>query len=142
MDESGGDIPFTLLEDIPLDLPQGSVIEDVSVWITQHAHRWFDSHSQTSNRFEDGLVELIQSSPFQSPVECLAHISASPSKVNVILVVCHRVLDKRGSEVRLLEWLEMHPNDRQEDASRAEGNLSWWNTTGVLRKVQTLDDHI
>ena len=65
------------------------------MWTAQHAHRWFDSRSQASNRFEDGLIEPIQSSPFQSSIECLAHISASPSEVNIILIVRHRVLDKR-----------------------------------------------
>ena len=38
MNESGGRIPFTLLDDLPLDLGQGSVIEGISKWTAQRTH--------------------------------------------------------------------------------------------------------
>ena len=100
MEESGGHVPFTLLDNLPLDLAQGSVIEGISKWTVQNAHRWFDSRSQTSDRFEDGLVELIQSSAFQSPVERLTYISTSPPKVDIILIVGYRILGRRESGVQ------------------------------------------
>ena len=36
----------------------------------------------------------------------------------------------------------MYPNHGQEDTRSAQGNLSWWNTAGVLREVQNLDEYI
>ena len=33
------------------------------------------------------------------------------------------------------EQKEMYPNGSQEDASRAEDDLSWWNSAGVFGKV-------
>ena len=44
---------------------------------------------------EDGLGELVQSSPLQSPVEDLANVSAGPPKLDVILIIDHRVLERR-----------------------------------------------
>ena len=38
-DESVDRAPFTLLDDLPLDLGQSSVVEIVCQWITLHAHR-------------------------------------------------------------------------------------------------------
>ena len=38
--------------------------------------------------------------PLQSPVEYLAHVTASPAKVDEILIVGHRILKIRKSEVR------------------------------------------
>ena len=135
MDESGGCVPFPLLDNLPLDLGQGSAIENTSKRITQRAHHWSGSHSQTSHRIQDRVVELIQSSPFQSPVESLAYVSASPSKVDIILIVGNSVLVRRESEVRLRrEQEETYPNRNQEDASRAEGDLSWRNGACVFGK--------
>ena len=37
-DESVDDIPFTLLDDLPLDLAQSSAIETVCQWIALHSH--------------------------------------------------------------------------------------------------------
>lgn len=61
----------------------------------------FGSRGQISDRIEDGLVEFVQSSPLQSPVEYLAHISAVPAEVDIVLPVRHRVLDRREPTVRL-----------------------------------------
>jgi hypothetical protein len=97
-DESGHRISFTLLDDLPLDPRQGSAI---GKWIARRAYRWFDSQSQISDRIQDGLVELIQPSPLQSSVEHLTHVTASPPKVDEILIVGHRVLERRESEVYL-----------------------------------------
>ena len=101
MDESGGHIPFALLEDLPLNLGQGSAIEGISKWIAQQTRRQFGLRSQTSNRLEDGLIELIQSSTFQSPIERLTYISTSTPKLDVILIVGYRILGRRESEVQL-----------------------------------------
>ena len=56
-------LPFTVLDDIPLDLSQSSVIENVSSWVTLGARCRSGSRSQLSNRVEDRLVELTQPSP-------------------------------------------------------------------------------
>ena len=111
VDEPDNHIPFILLVNLPLDLGQGSAVEDISKWTAQRDNWWAGSRSQTTNCIEEWLVELIQSSPFQSLVECLAHISASPPKVDVVPIVGHRVLDRRESDVLLRrEQEDSYPN--------------------------------
>ena len=61
-------VPFTLLDDLPLDLGQRSTIDNGGKWITPRAHYRSGSRCQPSNRIEDGLVELIQLSSLQFPV--------------------------------------------------------------------------
>ena len=56
---------------------------------------------QISNCIQDGLVESIQLFPLQSLVEHLARVTTSPAKINVILFIGHRVLERRESEVCL-----------------------------------------
>ena len=58
-DESVDGIPFTLLDDLPLDLGQSSAIENVSQRVTLGAYYRPGSRSEPSDRIEDGLVELI-----------------------------------------------------------------------------------
>ena len=60
-------------------------------------------HSQIPNRIEDSLFEFVRSSPLQSPVQYLAYIAASPSKLGVVLIVGHRVLGGQKSEVDFAE---------------------------------------
>ena len=67
----------------------------ISKWNTRRVEYWSGSRSQIPNRVEDRLVEFIQLSPLQSPVEHLTYITASPSKFDVILIVGHGVLDTR-----------------------------------------------
>ena len=43
----------------------------------------------------------MKPSPLQSPEKDLADINASPPKFDVVLIVGHRVLDRRGSEACL-----------------------------------------
>ena len=93
MDEPGEWIPFIVLDYLPLNLGHSSTVEDISEWITRYVHYWSGSRSKMSNCVEEGLTELVQSSALQFPVEDLAHIAARPPKVDVILVVGHRVLD-------------------------------------------------
>ena len=61
------------------------------------------SRGQISNRIEDGRVEFVRPFSPQSPVEDFAHISASPPKLDVILIVCHRVLGGCESELNIVE---------------------------------------
>ena len=98
-EESVDGIPFTLLDDLPLDLGQSSATESISELVASGARFRPGSRSKLSNCIEDGLVELIQLPSFQFPVKHLAYIAASPAKVDVVLVVDHRVLDGRESEV-------------------------------------------
>ena len=95
-------LPFTLFDDLPLDLGQSSAIENenenIGKWITFGARWGSGSRSQLSNRVEYGLVDLIQLSSPQLPVEYLAYIAASPPKVDVILIVGHRILDRHKSD--------------------------------------------
>ena len=98
--ESTYRIPFTMLDDLLLDLGQSSAIGKVRKWITLHAHYLPGSRSQPSDRIEDGPVELIQSSPLQFPVEYLAYIAASAPEIEEILIVGHRVLYGCESAVR------------------------------------------
>ena len=97
-DESGHHIPFTLLDDFLLDPGQSSADRDVIKWLNAGARYWFSLPGQTSNRIEDRLVEFIQAFPLQSPVEHLTHVTASPAKVDEILIVGHRILERCGSE--------------------------------------------
>ena len=98
-DESVDRIPFALPDDLPLDLCQGSAIEKFRERNCFGGCYRSGSRSQLSNRFEDGLIELIQLSSLQFPVEYLAYIATSPPKVNVLLIVRHRVLDRCDTEV-------------------------------------------
>jgi hypothetical protein len=68
--------------------------------VNRHVYRLSGSRSQVSNRIEDGLVEFVQPFPIQSPVKYLTHVTAVPSKVDVILIVGPGVLCERESAVR------------------------------------------
>ena len=71
------------------------------MWVTRRGHWCFGLRGKISDGIEDGLSELIHASPFQSPIECLAYASARPPELDVILVVGHRILEDRESEIRL-----------------------------------------
>ena len=90
-DESVDRAPFTLLDDLPLDLGQSSAIE-ICQWITLRTHCRSASRSQLPNCIEDRLVELVQMSSLQFPIEHLTYIATGPPEVDEILIVCHRVL--------------------------------------------------
>ena len=92
---------FTLLIHILLNLDHGSATVVVSKWIICSPYPSSGSRSKVSNRVKDRLVEFIQSFPLQSPVEYLTYVPAIPSKVNVILVVGHSILEGRELAVRL-----------------------------------------
>ena len=66
-------------------------------------YRGSGSQSQISYPIEDGLVEFVHSSPLQSPVEYLTHVTADPPKVDIVLVVGHRILESLESEACVLE---------------------------------------
>ena len=134
-DESVDRIPFTLFDDLPLDLDQSSAIEDVGKRIAVRAHCQPGSRSQPSNRIENRLVELFQLPSLQFPVEHLAHISASPPEVDEILIIGHRVLERCKSAVCQLHEEGTCPNHSQEDGGGAKGDLSWRDPTGVLGKA-------
>jgi hypothetical protein len=73
----------------------------IGKWIPLGAHEQSGLRSQLSDRIENGLIELVQLPPLQFPVEYLTYISTSLPEVDVILIVGHRVLDGRESEVHL-----------------------------------------
>ena len=81
-DKSGECVSFASLDHLPLNLGYGSAIETSA----RNARCQSGSRSQTPNRFEDGLIEVIQILPFQSSVECLAYSSTIPPELDVILV--------------------------------------------------------
>ena len=73
----------------------------------------------------------------------MTHITTIPSKVNVIIVVCHGALDRHEPVVFLRgEVGKMYPNRGQEGDDGTKSNLSRRNTAEVLRNVQSLDKHI
>jgi hypothetical protein len=80
-------------------------------------------------RSEGGVVDFVQSSLLQSPVEYMTYISAIGRR---ILIVGHRVLDRRESEVSFCRLEGTYPNHGQEGTNRTESNLSRWNTVGVI----------
>lgn len=93
-EESGDCIPSPLLGDPPLNAGHSSVIEaSVGEGIARRARGWSDSLGQISNRIDNGLVQFIQLSPLQSPVEYLAYVSTSPPELDVILIVRRCVLN-------------------------------------------------
>ena len=59
-DKSIDRIPFTLLDNPPLDCGHGSAVGNADKWVTLGARYRPGSRSKLSNRIEDGLVELIQ----------------------------------------------------------------------------------
>ena len=67
------------------------MIDKWAAWSAQY--RWSGSHSQLSDSTEHGSVEFFQLSPVQSPVQGLTHFTAGPPKIDVVLIVGHRVLD-------------------------------------------------
>ena len=94
-DESEEWVPFTLFGNLPLDLPYGSAIEtSVSGPLGVRGAGCY-SLSQISNRIEDKLVEFFQLPSLQSPVERLAYFPAILPKLDIVLIVGHRVLDGR-----------------------------------------------
>ena len=99
-DDPGSCTRLTQLEDLPPDLGHGPAIETSVSGSVGIRIQCCGSRSQTSNRIEDGLVELIRLSPIQSQVECLTYTSASPPKLNIIPIFGHRVLDKPESQAR------------------------------------------
>ena len=78
-----------------------------------------------SDRTENGPVEFVQPSPIQSPVQGLTYFTAGPSKIEVILIVGHRILDDVSQKFVPEEWGEMYTDHSEEDDGRTEGNLSW-----------------
>ena len=62
-DESVYHTPFTMLDDLPLDLGQGSATDNVGKCNSRRGNYQSGSRSQLSDRIEDGLVELIQFPP-------------------------------------------------------------------------------
>jgi hypothetical protein len=95
-------IPVASFINIPLHLDHGSVIDTpVGCSVTHHPHRLFGSRSEIPNRIENGLVEFVQPFPIQSPVKNLTHVTAVPSEVDIVLIVCHGVLNGHESVVRL-----------------------------------------
>jgi hypothetical protein len=92
-DEPVDCISLTLFIELPLNSGHDCTIErlvseSLGVRIAALAH-----FGQISNRVKDGLVEFFQSSPLQSPVERLTYTGAGLPKIDVILIVGHRVLD-------------------------------------------------
>ena len=108
---------------------------DIDKLVTWHKNHLSSSRGQLSDRPEYRLVELIQSSPIQSPVKSLTYFSAGQSKIDVIPVVGHRVLGGVNPKPIFTEWGRTYANDGEEDKGGTEGDLSWWDTTGVLSKV-------
>ena len=91
--DSGGHISLFLLDDFPLDIGYGSakgasISGSLGVHIVGMAH----VRSQLADRAKDRPAERIQPCSFQSPVESLTHFTASPSQVDIISIICHRVL--------------------------------------------------
>ena len=73
----------------------------------------------------------------------MTYVPTVPTKVDVILVVGHRVLERSQSAVRLRGRIrEAYPDHGQKGASGTESDLSWGNATGVLCDVQSLDKQI
>ena len=93
-DKSQYRIPFTALGDLPLDLRYGSAIETSVSGLPAIPCRQPGLPSQIPNRIQDGPGESILLSPLQSPIEYLTYITAHPPKVDVILIVGHRVLHR------------------------------------------------
>jgi hypothetical protein len=108
---------------------------EVGKWITWCTHYWSGSRSQLSDRIEDGLIELVQLSSLQFPVEYLECITASPPEVEVILVVGHRVLDRRESEVRLHRVIENVPESNVVSRALVEPKGQWFRVGGKYRSV-------
>jgi hypothetical protein len=98
--ESRDRISFSPLDDLPLDLGHGSAIETSGEGTIHQMHSLFNSRSQFPDGPKHGLTKFIQSLPIQPPVKGLTYIPTRYSKLDVILLVRHVVLNKRESGVR------------------------------------------
>ena len=72
---SGDHIPFTPLDDVPLDLVH-SPDRELGEEITWRTDRWFNSPRQLLNRPEERSTELVRLSSIHSPIEGFADASA------------------------------------------------------------------
>ena len=96
--------------------------------------------SQGPNRTEDGVVQFIRSPPLQPLVERFAYFGASLTKLDVFLIVGHRVLENVSKRIVFGEMGESYLDHSEEGARGSEGDLGRWNTAGVLGDVQSLDE--
>ena len=100
---SGSHVPLTLLDDTPLDLGHGSAMKTSTSGSFGVRICRSGSRSQLFDSTYYGVAECIQLCPFQSPVKSLTNLTASPSKVDVILINSHRVLGAVCHEIVFAE---------------------------------------
>ena len=98
------------------------------------------SRSQVPDCHKHGLIKFVHSSPFQPPIEYLAYVTTGYPKLDVISFVGHRVLADVNQK-SVVANVEAYPYHRQEETGSTESGLGWWKTTGILCKIQTLDDY-
>ena len=142
-DESQHCIPFTALDDLLLYLRHGSAIKTLASGLLTVSCRYSGLPGEISDCIQDSPGESIRLPPLQPPVEYLAYIAAGPPKVDVILVIGHRVLERDVSrKLIFVEGGRMYSNHSQEYAGRTESDLSWRNGTRVLCDTQNLNKDV
>ena len=111
VEKSGGRVSFTPLDNLPLDLSYGSAIETLVSGVVRGGFL-SDSRGQLSDCPKYRSAEFFQSPPIHSPVESLTYFTASPPKVDVILIVGHRVLYNVSRKFVFAEIEESYSNHR------------------------------
>jgi len=143
---SRGDISFALLDYLRLDRcyssegqPQCIVNEMFKVGMSAGV---YNSRCQLLDRLEHGLVEVAQSLPFQSTVEGSADLSTGQSKLNVIHLIDHRVLNSRISAFAIDQQQETHFDHCEDNAGGAKNSLGRRDTRKFLREIHGFDGRI
>ena len=88
----GNPSPLFVLDGVSMDLGHSSVMRTSAHGTLNVRICRSDSRSQLTDRTHDGLAECTRGRPLQPPVENHTHLTTGPPKVDVILIVCHRVL--------------------------------------------------
>jgi hypothetical protein len=90
-------VAFVLLDDLPLNLRHGSVMNCVS---RQTSQSWFNPHRQLGYRLTHRLAEVVQSLPVRSSIKGPTYIGAVEPELNKILFINHTLLVECQTEAR------------------------------------------
>jgi hypothetical protein len=93
-------IPFALFDDLPLDLPHGSVVGSIVSELSGLCDISLNNpRRQLIYRLAYGLTEVAQFLSIHSPIKGSADVGAAQPELDVFLFVHHRILDIREPEV-------------------------------------------
>ena len=92
MDKLRDWVPFTLLDDLPLDFRQRATIKDLVSEVFRTDRHNLNLRRQLFDCLAHGVVEVFQQLPVQSSAEGSTDVGAGQTKFDAILLVGHRLL--------------------------------------------------